>query len=348
MMRALAAANYRLCLAVLVGLFLVLVAGTFGLSTWPFELLNHFALQYLIAAVFLCLVFLMGGKKAPAAAAFVFALVFATDYQQAPKTQDDMASSSIGAAAASVLARPGLPSRRLSLMTHNVSDMNRRSEDVLTWLATRPADIIALVEVPAGMSGAFADLKEVYRHQFVIEPGDRLNSEVYAGRETLAILSVHPIAAKGVVRPSGQGKLSLLAKIAVPGASDPWIVVVHPANPTRPARLAARDSYLLDLAGLIAGIDGPVIVAGDFNVTPYAPAFRQFLRASRTSTARGFPATWPSMLGPMGIPIDHVLVREARLADLEAFSSPGSDHRVLKAEILLSESPERHLYAARP
>lgn len=348
MIRALGAGSCRVCLALLAGLFLVLAAQMSGLRAWPFELLSHFVAHYLLAAGLLCLVFLASGKKGPASAAFIFVLVLAADFQQAPRTLGDITSSPIGVAHASVGKGAGLPSHRLSLMTFNVSNTNRRSDDVMAWLATRPADVIALEEVPPGMASRLESVRDVYRHQFTIEPGERLNAAIYAGNETLALLSIHPITAKGVVRPSGQGKLSLLAKIAPPGAEHPWLVVVHPSNPVRPAGLAARDSYLLDLAGLISGLEGPVIVAGDFNVTPYAPTFRQFLGASRTSTSRGFPATWPSMLGALGIPIDHVLVREARLANLEAFASIGSDHRVLKAEILLPASPEPYLYASRP
>ncbi len=347
MMRALGAGCHRLCLTILTALFLVLVAGTIGLPTWPFELLSHFVLQYLLAAAFLCLVFLVTGKKGPAAAALVSALVFAADYQQAPQTLGDITSTQIGVVNAAVAKDPGLPSHRLSLVTYNVFHLNRRSKDVIAWLATRPADVVAVEELPDGMAAAFEDLRDVYPHQFVVEPGVRLNSEVYAGNETLAILSIHPITAKGIVRPSGQGKLSLLAKIAAPGAEDPWIVVVHPSNSTRPAWLAARDAYLSDLAGLIADLEGPVIVAGDFNVTPYAPVFRRFLNASRTSTPRSFPATWPSILGPLGIPIDHILVREARLTSVEAFPSVGSDHRALKAEILLPGSVYEPKYAGR-
>ena len=348
MMGALGAGSYRLCLATLAGLFIVLVANTFGPREWPFELLGHLVLQYLLAACLLCLVFVLTGRKAAAAAALVCVLAFAADYQQAPQTLGDIASTPIGVAKASVTKDPGLPSRRFSLITYNVSVSNHRDADVIAWLATRPADVVALEELPEGMARQLRALKDVYRHQFIIEPGARLNSEVYAGHESLAVLSIHPITARGVVRPSGQGKLSLLAQISVPGAEDPWIVVVHPSNPASPARLSARDSYLLDLAELIAELEGPVIVAGDFNVTPYAPTFALFLSASRTSTARDFPATWPSILGPLGIPIDHVLVRDARLTNLEAFPSMGSDHRALKAGILLPASTGTRQYAGRP
>lgn len=344
-MRALGTGSYRVCLVALAALFLVLVASMFQLRSWPFELLNHFVLQYLLIAGCLCFIFGVIGKKAPAAVALVFVLAFAADYRQAPQPPSHVTPIAIGIANASVAKGSGLPSRRLSLMTYNVYSLNTRGEDIIAWLSTRPADVVALEEIPRGMIGALQVLKDVYPHQFTVEPGARLNAEVYAGDESLAILSIHPITEQAIVRPSGQGKLSLLAKISIEDAEDPWIVVVHPSNPSSPARLAARDSYLFDLAALIRELAGPVIVAGDFNLTPFAPSFPLFLNASRTSMSRGFPATWPSMLGPLGIPIDHVLVREARLTGVEAFPSMGSDHRALKAEILLPGSADETKYA---
>lgn len=348
MMRALGAGSYRLCLGALAGLFLALMASTFEVRGWPFELLSHFVLQYVLAAFFLCLFFVAIGRRAAAAVALIFVLAFAADYQQAPHALGDIAPIPVGLAKASVTSDSGLPSHRISLITYNVYRSNGRPEDVAAWLATQPADVVALEELPEGMASRLQALRNVYRHQFTVEPGARLNSEVYAGHESLAILSTHPITARGVVRPSGQGKISLLAQISVPGAEDPWIVVVHPPNPAGPARLPARDSYLFDLAGLIADLEGPVIVAGDFNVTPYAPMFPRFLSVSRTSTSHDFPATWPSRLGPLGIPIDHVLVREARIIGLQALPAMGSDHRALKAEILLPALTEEWKYAGRP
>ncbi len=348
MMRGLGERSDRLGLAAIAGLFLVSAAGMFGSRAWPFELLSHFVLQYLVGAGLLCLVLAATGRKAAAAAALVFAVGFAAAYQQAPRTSGDMAPVSIGAARASTDIHRGLPSRGVGLVTYNVSKSNRRPEAVDAWLAGRPADVVVLQEVPEGMADRLRSMNGVYPHQFIVEPGARLNSEVYAGQETLAILSIHPIAARGVVRPSGQGRIALVARLSIPGAEDPWIVTVHPAHPATPARLSARDSYLLDLAGFIAELDGPVIVAGDFNVTPYAPAFRLFLDASRTATARHFPATWPAPLGPLGVPIDHVLVRDARVATLDALPFPGSDHRPLRAEILLPAATGEPRLASRP
>jgi endonuclease/exonuclease/phosphatase (EEP) superfamily protein YafD len=89
------------------------------------------------------------------------------------------------------------------------------------------------------------------------------------------------------------------------------------------------------MADAVSRLDGPVVVAGDFNTTPYAPIFETFLNTARVSTFHDFPATFPAALGGLGIPIDHILVRDAELADLASVGSIGSDHRPLRALVKL-------------
>jgi endonuclease/exonuclease/phosphatase (EEP) superfamily protein YafD len=127
----------------------------------------------------------------------------------------------------------------------------------------------------------------------------------------------------------------MLVRIDVGGGIRPWIVAVHPPSPVFAANLPTRDRILADLATTITTLDGPVIVAGDFNATPYTPAFRDFVHAAGVATFRRLPATFPNRLGDAGLPIDHVMVRDAGLARLQALPSIGSDHRALAATILL-------------
>ena len=103
---------------------------------------------------------------------------------------------------------------------------------------------------------------------------------------------------------------------------------------------APQQSEYIAAAERIAGIDTPVIAAGDFNTAPWAPRFADFL--SETGLKRPIlePATWPTGLGPLdtlGFPIDHILVRGGgftALAPLE--SNFGSNHRGLVAELVLA------------
>jgi endonuclease/exonuclease/phosphatase (EEP) superfamily protein YafD len=78
-------------------------------------------------------------------------------------------------------------------------------------------------------------------------------------------------------------------------------------------RAAARNQQLAQLAANGAAVEGPLIVAGDFNTTPYSPYFTDWLEsAGLTDSRRGrtLSTSWPTMLRWAGIPIDHVAVND--------------------------------------
>ena len=101
---------------------------------------------------------------------------------------------------------------------------------------------------------------------------------------------------------------------------------MHLSAPASPRRAAARNQELRELAARSAAVDGPLVVAGDFNITPYSPYFVDWLAASGlTDSRRGrtLSVSWPTTLPWLGIPIDHVAVNDGftivshrRLAEL--------------------------------
>ena len=84
-----------------------------------------------------------------------------------------------------------------------------------------------------------------------------------------------------------------------------------------------------------------MIVAGDFNATPWSPHFRDLLATTGLRDAgsgRGWLPTWPTWLGPAGIPIDHVLVKgPVTVAGLSLGPDVGSDYRPLVADLRVAE-----------
>ncbi len=98
---------------------------------------------------------------------------------------------------------------------------------------------------------------------------------------------------------------------------------------------------LQKLGARIARVDGPAIVAGDFNAAPWIGQFTDMLQRSGLNRATIEPGTWPVMFGPLGVPIDHILVKEpAQIASLDVLAdSLGSNHRGLRAEIVLEPDP---------
>ena len=95
----------------------------------------------------------------------------------------------------------------------------------------------------------------------------------------------------------------------------------------RPAQAAALASAITR---------SPIVVAGDFNMTPLSPAFRLLARglASATQLARTWPAPAPI------VPIDHILYRGLTWKDGRAWTGGGarraSDHLPVVAEFELA------------
>jgi endonuclease/exonuclease/phosphatase (EEP) superfamily protein YafD len=82
------------------------------------------------------------------------------------------------------------------------------------------------------------------------------------------------------------------------------------------------------LARFVGRIDGPVVVAGGLNASPWSASFRRLRAAAGLSPAAVLMPTWPAW--PVVLPqvaLDHVLV-SPDVAVLEAGTGPavGSDH----------------------
>jgi endonuclease/exonuclease/phosphatase (EEP) superfamily protein YafD len=75
--------------------------------------------------------------------------------------------------------------------------------------------------------------------------------------------------------------------------------------------MARQMRQLEQLAGIAATAAEPLLVVGDFNLTPFSPRFANFLDAAGLRDAlagRGPSITWPSYFPLLGIAIDHCLL----------------------------------------
>jgi endonuclease/exonuclease/phosphatase (EEP) superfamily protein YafD len=71
-------------------------------------------------------------------------------------------------------------------------------------------------------------------------------------------------------------------------------------------------------------------VVGDLNASPWSHSFRSLADSDLINSLNGFglQASWPAVLGPFGVPIDHLLhSAELTTVSREIGPSLGSEHR---------------------
>lgn len=147
------------------------------------------------------------------------------------------------------------------------------------------------------------------------------------------IFSAYPLTESAGI-PLGHGSYRI--RVAAP---EPfWLVAVHLSQPLNGQGSAWRGDWSV-LNQVVPALDGPVILAGDFNSTLAHRPMRTLLGRGFDDAARqanaGWQPTYPSGWGL--IAIDHIVSRGAYDAvSTAARTVPGTDHRALVAGFVVS------------
>jgi endonuclease/exonuclease/phosphatase (EEP) superfamily protein YafD len=302
-----------LCTAV-VALVSVLPVG--ARLSWVLELTTHFRLQYLAVATVLLALAAMRRRWAACAVLVAAGTVSAIPVLPYLPLAGD---TPVGASAP------------LKVLTVNVSFRQFSARRLLEIVREADPDVVVVQELTPHAESVLADLDVQFPHlrKFPADGplGIGLWSRLPFESSTTFALGRAPAIEARLRGPSGAFT----------------IVGVHLRAPTNPARAASRNRELRELAARTAAVSGPLIVAGDFNITPYSPFFSEWLEASGlTDTRRGrtLSVTWPATLPWFGIPIDHVAVN-SHFTILSHRTLPNfeSDHYGVLVELALRSAP---------
>jgi endonuclease/exonuclease/phosphatase (EEP) superfamily protein YafD len=215
------------------------------------------------------------------------------------------------------------PTSGLTVLALNVWDRLRDTRGIARYLATKPADVVVLSEFGAGKEPLLGELKAAYPYQASCADGWHCS---------LALLSRLPLEASGVGRVPADGPDFVWARLA----GSLTIVGTHLHRPSRnPWR---HERQMAALAQFLHRIDGPIVLAGDLNTSPWSNSFRRLRAATGLISASTLIPTWP--VWPLPLPqvaLDHILV-SPELVVMAAGSGPvvGSDHLPVWAQL------ERH------
>lgn len=215
------------------------------------------------------------------------------------------------------------PAKTFKILQANTLYLNKAPRALEELIAAEKPDIIALSEVNAAFAEMLAGLSADYPYQH-IEPRDK-------DARGLALLSRHAPSKIETVHFADVHIPAHIARLSVHG-TEVFLASVHPRTPLHSLRL--RDADLAGMAETFADVAAsktPLIIAGDFNATPYCPALKKLIRRLDLRDARrgyGLQQTWPVWLpAPLRIPIDHVLVGpDIAVIDFRIGPPVGSDH----------------------
>ena len=218
--------------------------------------------------------------------------------------------------------------RFLRVVTFNLSFGNDRIDGVDKFLNETDADVVVLQEVTKD-------------HLLPLHTGLDARYPHSRGEFGLVIFSKYPIRADGRVdRPGYPEWIRLMARwveIDVNGTAVE-MVGVHLARPFYPV---LHEHDVTTLTQFVLTRKLPVIVAGDFNMTPWTDQQKRFTYVSGLGRFNTFHFTWPMrwrryQFVPL-VAIDNVFA-SPHFAKIATMGAPrlGSDHRAVIADIALA------------
>ena len=305
----------RLALAGTVLVWLALLAGLFGRLAWPFDLLAHFRVQYAASFVVLAIGLLIFRRWLLALVALVGLGVSAVPL--IPYLPRESSGTAVASASG--------PTFRL--LSFNVWFRNPDMAEAAAYLERSQADAIVLLELAPAQAEALRALLPSYPYSYV-EP-TRMGATVFTRWPVLSAESL-PLAKGGATA----------ARVQIDWRGSPVTVLgVHLNWPLGPRNSAFRNEELDGVVAFSRAHREPLIVAGDFNLTPWSQYFSDALaRSGLHDAARGFGLwrTWPAQFAPLGIRIDHCLLsRHWRSVRVETGPWLESDHLPVVADLSL-------------
>lgn len=249
-------------------------------------------------------------------------------------------------ATASLLPRDSLPSsetRTYKLLTYNIFGMNYDADRVNAMIADQAPDIIVLQEYfPYQRSFLHPVLVKLYPYFVFCEGEKRGNIALYA-REGFAPLGPEACqwdADRRTARIAGAFAPRDGAAFTVMTTHLDWPIQISPLWQSASlsegvTKMTARQvGQYNDLTDAAAKINGPLIVAGDFNSTSWSYALRRFVTHNRLTRHTRNLFTFPMQFFVFGwretpgiLPLDQVLSRDGiQVHDLYTASAAGSDH----------------------
>jgi len=304
--------------AAFLGMFFTL-AGLLGRYVWFFEFFTHFKPQLAVCFLVYAGLELAARRHRHAVVSLAFAAFNAVPVLLLLLPSGTQAQAT----------PPASSPAHLRILHANILTCNTNFTALLSLVAQEHPDVIVLLEPDTRWLNDLSPLTNSYPVWAAMPREDNLGAAIYCGTNARSA-EIFRLSDPEAVP-------STLARIAV-GDKTLTVVGIHALAPYNSAMWCGRNSFSLELAKNLCGVEGPLVVTGDFNNTPWSAHFRQFLEASGlrdSAQGHGPQPTWPVAAPPlMRIPLDHCF-HSVSVSILAKRPGPdiGSDHLPLIIDV---------------
>jgi endonuclease/exonuclease/phosphatase (EEP) superfamily protein YafD len=286
--------------------------GSLGRYGWAFDLLSHFRLQYVIACALVVLYAMIRRRTWLVLIALISLLWNAQIIHAFHQTAEVVTASH---------------EKPLRLMVFNVLTENENHFAAIDHALKADADIVLLLEVDETWQPNLEPLRVKYPHRV---------EELFHGNFGIACYTRLPLKSSEVRRFTKWKLPTLVLNLDHLGRPLTFIGT-HPEPPIGGVNAHEWREQLSAVGSLVAGLTGEVIVAGDFNATPWCEGMRLLRQKGDLdfhSTDPVWLPTWGHKL-PTMIPIDHVLLKGGLTVQKRMIGPEmGSDHHSVTVEIV--------------
>ncbi|MBY0358850.1 MAG: endonuclease/exonuclease/phosphatase family protein [Candidatus Obscuribacterales bacterium] len=296
-----------------------LVFASYSLSNfWPFNLFSHFPIQW-ISLFSVGLGWFIFKRNYLRAVACV-ALIAMNTLQMLPymKAADHAQASSIAGT-------------KIRLMQMNIFVGNRNLNKAAEFIKSQSPDVLAIEEFN---EKSLAKLKNLH---CLDEYPTMLMVPNYGPGSQVALFSKLPAVESRAEYSQEHVRPCLKMRFILNDGKELDVVAMHPAPPALPLFVNRQIDQFKCVSSLLPKLGKNVVVMGDFNSTPWANPFKDFIKESGLQDpriGRGLMPSWPSIFPPLFIPIDYILVSKGiTVKDYSVGSPVGSDHLPLVMDI---------------
>lgn len=221
------------------------------------------------------------------------------------------------------------PTARLRILQANILTSNTNAPALLALIAHESPDVVVLQEPNQRWLRQLAPLTNDYPVAAALPREDNFGAAVYC-RTNARSARIFQLS-------DPEGAPSTIARIES-GGKTVTVIGTHTLAPCNDYLWRGRNQFTRELAEALRHVQGPLVVTGDFNNTPWSSFYRDFLAMSGlidSGKGRGPMPSWPTSSPRWArIPLDHCFhSADVRILSKRQGPDIGSDHLPLIIDI---------------